>query len=111
MSILALALVAAQSIFGSSCDAVDPQTGITSCETADIQRAVLARRDSLVIAIHEGRAKKRSEVEMQFATVCSECFNRHLSCGKRAFGDFEMACVSDQEELDTLDTVSEGADQ
>lgn len=94
------ALVAvALSFFGSAnCDNVDPITGLSACETSDIEKAVAVRRAAA--------DNNKTEAELQYATVCVECFSRHLACGKRSPSDVKFACLV---EADSDETVGSDA--
>lgn len=75
-------------IFASAnCDAQDPSTGLSVCETRDIEQRSQVHRDSL------SRSNK-TEIEIEYAAVCVlECFPRHLACGKRKPSDRHYACM------------------
>lgn len=95
MSILAVVALAAQTLFGSSsaCDYTDTITGLSLCEMRDIEASAARTYDSLVAAINAGKSKRYSETELQYASVCRECFSRHLSCGKREPADIKYTCI------------------
>lgn len=72
----------------AGCDAVDSITGLSACETRDIESHAQANRDSI------SRYSKKSETETEYAAVCVlECFPRHLACGKRDPRDKHYSCL------------------
>ena len=92
-------LVFALSVFGSAtCDNIDSTTGLGECESRDIERAIEIRRKAL--------PDNKTEAEKQYASVCLECFSRHLACGKRSPSDVKFACLV---EADSDETVGSDA--
>jgi hypothetical protein len=83
-------LVFALSVFGSAtCDGIDSTTGLGECESRDIERAIEIRRKAL--------PNNKTEAEKQYASVCLECFSRHLACGKRNPLDVKFVCIVETE--------------
>ena len=95
---LSIALTLAHVLFASAnCDAVDPITGLSVCETRDIETRAQSHRDSIA------RVGNKSETETEYAAVCVlECFPRHLACGKRDPRDKHYSCMLDADSDDTV---------